>query len=78
MASTKVLGPKFSGPKDHNLAPACSLSQSNSSNKYLALNLGSSLGPILPSSTYSANPSAKGLALAEILLCLLGDLDIHI
>jgi len=78
VASTNVLGPEFSGPKEHNLAPACSLSQENSSNKYLALILTSSLGPILPSSTYSANPSSKGKALADILLCLFGDLDIHI
>jgi len=73
-----VLGPLFSGPKFHNLAPPCSLSHSYSSNKYLALILTSSLGVIFPASTYSANPSSKGTALAEILLCLLGDLDIHI
>lgn len=78
VASTKQLGPLFSGPKDHNLAAARSLSQPNSSNKYLALVLGSSLGPNFPSSHYSAKPSSKGEALAEILLCLLGDLDIHI
>lgn len=73
-----MLGPAFSGPKFHNLSPACSLSQENSSFKYLALTFGSSLGPNFPSSHYSANPSSKGTALAEILLCLLGDLDIHI
>lgn len=78
MASTKVLGPKFSGPKFHNLVPANSLSHPYSSFKYLALYLGSSLGPIFPSSTFSANPSSRFTALAEILLCLLGDLDIHI
>jgi hypothetical protein len=78
VASSNTLGPAFSGPKDHNLAPARSLSHPNSSFKYLALFLGSSLGPNFPSSHYSANPSSKGVALAEILLCLLGDLDIHI
>lgn len=55
-----MLGPVFSGPKDHNFPPACSLSHPYSSAKNLALALGSSLGPIFPSSTYSANPSAKG------------------
>lgn len=60
VASTKQLGPTFSGPNDHNLVPACSFSHSKFSNKYLALALGSSLGPILPPSTSSANPSAKG------------------
>lgn len=73
-----MLGPMFSGPKFHNLVPACSLSHSNSSLRYLALFLGSSLGVIFPSSTYSANPSSRLVALAWILLCLLGDLDIHI
>jgi len=60
------------------LAAARSLSHPNVSNKYLDLILGSSLGPIFPSSTYSENPSSKGEALAEILLCLLGDFDMHI
>lgn len=64
MASTKVLGPAFSGPKFHNFTPPCSLSHPNSSLRYLALFLGSSLGPTLPNSTYSANPSSKGEALA--------------
>jgi len=46
------------------LVAASSLSHPNVSFKYLALTFGSSLGPILPSSTYSANPSSKGEALA--------------
>jgi hypothetical protein len=59
VASTKQLGPAFSGPKDHNLVPACSFSHPKFSFRYLALVLGSSLAVILFNSTSSANPSSN-------------------
>ncbi|KAK6944676.1 hypothetical protein RJ641_025778 [Dillenia turbinata] len=59
--STTMFGPVVSGPK-HHIFLARSLSQPNASNKVLARFLGSSLGPIRPSSMASASPSSIGLA----------------
>ena len=68
--------PVFSGPK-HHILRASSLSQSNSSDNNLALNLGSSFGVTFPFSISSGNFSCRGCAYAYNLLCLFGDLAIQ-
>ncbi|KAI4333334.1 hypothetical protein L6164_018162 [Bauhinia variegata] len=72
-----MLGPVVSGPK-HQIFFARSLSQPNSSAKIFERTLGSSLGPIRPSSMASARPSSVGLASMYSRLCLLGDLLITV
>jgi hypothetical protein len=61
VTSTRMLGPMVSGPK-HQIFLVRSLSQPYSSDMTLVRTLGSSLGPILPSSMATSRPSSMGRA----------------